>query len=70
MTNHTLSAKIPSVSLREPYLFARDAMLVGRDRAERNSEISPEDWERPLVCAGKDLNLRSPKGDRFTVCCN
>ncbi len=22
------------------------------------------------LCAGKDLNLRSPKGDRFTVCCD
>ena len=50
-TNHTLSAKIPSVSLREPYVFARDCLLVRRDRAERISGISPEDWERPLVCA-------------------
>ncbi len=22
------------------------------------------------MCVGKDSNLRSPKGDRFTVCCN
>ena len=51
-TNHTLSAKIPSVSLREPYVFARDSLLIRRGRAERIPEISPEDWERPLVCAG------------------
>ncbi len=51
MTNHTLSAKIPSVSLREPYVFARDSLLIRRGRAECIPEISPEDWERPLVCS-------------------
>src|SRR3989344_4180662 len=70
-TNRLISEKIVSWDFVPPFDFTAQ-FLTSRAvrRGEQTSASTHKKSRSPIWCAGEDSNLRSPKGDRFTVCCD
>ena len=77
--NHTLKDKKVLVNLHSWFSVLKNGekdISEQLRRLELNKTLTIERRKeafasiRTTVCAGLDLNQRSPKGDRFTVCCD
>jgi site-specific DNA recombinase len=77
--NHQIKAKEVLIDLASWFSVLKNGELeVSSEikRLELDKTLTPERRKEAFasihtkLCAGKDLNLRSPKGDRFTVCCD
>ena len=77
--NHEIKSKEVLINLHSWFTVLKNGEIDITEqmrRLELNKTLTPERRKEASasihtrLCAGLDLNQRSPKGDRFTVCCD